>query len=48
MNITLKQRRGPYTDLRTKRRISTTANLLQAVGVAEYKRILEKVRRIKA
>ena len=48
MNITLKRRIGPITDLQRKARISTTANLLQAVGVAEYKRILEKVRRIKA
>lgn len=47
MQITLKQRIGPITDLQRKARISTTASLLQAVGMAEYKRILEKVRRWK-
>lgn len=47
MNITLKQRIGPITDLQRKARISITAQLMSCVTNEDRARIIRKVRRWK-
>lgn len=43
----LKDRRGPYTDLRTKRLLETTASLMSAIGQHHRDRIMAKAKRWK-
>lgn len=43
----LKVRRGPYTDLRTKRLLETTASLVSAIGQHHRDRIMTKAKRWK-
>lgn len=45
--IRLKLRKGPITDLYTKRRMERTAQLTQEVGKEAVDRIREKAKRIK-